>query len=95
MDEALLNELKSMFLKGNQNKYNEIIKALDKDLKLAHRLVHNLKSNAGQIGKTGLQSAAADVERQLVGGINNTTERQLQLLKTELAIVLNELIAEN
>jgi len=84
--------LKLMFAKSNQNKYGEIIKALEEgDIKLAHRLVHTLKSNAGQIGKINLQKAAAAVENQLKGEKNLATGEQLNILEIELTLVLNEI----
>jgi len=84
--------LEKYFVKSNQMKYEEIIMALkDDDIKLAHRMVHSLKSNAGQIGKIRLQSAALAVERQLKDGINSTTEEQLSLLEKELSAALVEL----
>ena len=84
--------LESLFVRSNQNKYNEIIEALERDdIKLAHRLVHSLKSNAGQIGKNILQKAAANVEFQLKDGSKRVTEEQLRNLETEFKIVLTEL----
>jgi HPt (histidine-containing phosphotransfer) domain-containing protein len=91
-DQKFQRELKLLFVKNNQGKYHEIIKALEEDdIKLAHRLVHTLKSNAGQINKTILQQAAANVEHQLKEGKNLVTEEQLKILETELTMVLNEL----
>jgi CheY-like chemotaxis protein len=80
------------FVKDNQKRFDEIAHALKtNDTGLAHRLAHSLKGNAGQIGKTRLQSAAADVELALKDGKNQATEEQLDTLETELNIVLNEL----
>ena len=84
--------LQKMFVKNNQKKYEEIVKALDAgDIKLAHRMVHTLKGNAGQLGKTILQKAAADVEHYLKDGANLVTEEKLKILQAELEFVLNEL----
>ncbi len=92
VDEEFQENLKLLFAKGNHNKYEEIIRALEEDnIKLANRLAHTLKSNAGQIGKTSLQQAAADVEQQLKDGKNLAKEEQLKILETELSRVLNEL----
>jgi HPt (histidine-containing phosphotransfer) domain-containing protein len=92
VDEDFQKNLKLLFVKGNQNKYEEIIRALkENNIKLANRLAHTLKSNAGQIGKTSLQQAAADVEQQLKDGKNLATEEQLKILETELSKVLDEL----
>jgi HPt (histidine-containing phosphotransfer) domain-containing protein len=81
-----------MFIKSNQNKYEEIVKALEEgDIKLAHRLVHGLKSNAGQLGKLSLQKAAAEIEDQLKDGKNEATQKQLTLLKEELNAALEQI----
>ena len=91
-DTEFRRELESVFTESNRGKYNEIIMALETgDIKLAHRLAHTLKSNAGQIGKTSLQSIASDVEYSLKDGKNLVTEEQLKNLKTDLDMVLNEL----
>ncbi|MCL2765244.1 MAG: ATP-binding protein [Treponema sp.] len=90
--ETFQKSLQSLFVRSNQNKFKEITDALEKDdIKHAYRLVHGLKSNAGQIGKTILQKAAAEVERRLKDGERNVTEDQLKILETELKIVLIEL----
>jgi signal transduction histidine kinase/CheY-like chemotaxis protein len=88
----LQRELQIMFLKSNQNKFSEITKALDDgDIKLAHRLAHTLKGNAGHIGQAFLQQAAADVELQLKDGVNMTAPEQMDILEAELEAVLAEL----
>ena len=86
--------LQQYFLQNNQNKYSEIIQTLEEgDLKLAHRMVHNLKSNASQLGMENLRQAASDVESQLRNGINLATEEQLKILDSELSAALKELAA--
>jgi signal transduction histidine kinase/DNA-binding response OmpR family regulator len=91
-DMELQKILKTLFAKNNQKKFSEITEALKADdVKLAHRLAHTLKGNAGQIGKTQLQLAAADVEQVLKSGKNLVTEEQLNTLETELNKVLDEL----
>ena len=91
-DAEFQRELESVFVESNQKKFDEIIMALETDdIKLAHRLAHTLKSNAGQIGKTNLQSAAADVEYRLKDGKKLVTEEQLNNLRIELDRVLIEL----
>jgi CheY-like chemotaxis protein/nitrogen-specific signal transduction histidine kinase len=91
-DEKFQKSLQELFVKNNQNKHEEIVKALeDGDIKLAHRLAHTLKSNAGQIGRTILQQAAADIENRLKDGKNFVMENQLKILEKELTAVLNEL----
>ena len=84
--------LERLFVQSNENKIEEITKALEADdIKLAHRLVHTLKGNAGQIGRVSLQEAAADVEMQLKDGKNLSDPQQVALLKTELDAVLAEI----
>jgi len=91
-DAEFLKSIQIYFVKSNQNKYREIVNALNQgDIKLAHRLAHSLKGNAGQIGKILLQKAAAEVENQLKGGKNLVSDIQLETLATELNVVLSEL----
>jgi signal transduction histidine kinase/CheY-like chemotaxis protein len=91
-DMELQNVLQSLFAKNNQKKYSEITGALEVgDIKLAHRLAHTLKGNAGQIGRTRLQLAATVVEQALKSGNNAVTQEQLRALETELVGVLDEL----
>jgi len=94
-EKNFLISLQLMFYKQNQNKYEEIVQALGaNDIALAHRLVHTLKSNAGQLRKVTLQSAAADVEYQLRDGKNQPTEESLKILRAELDIVFSQLAEE-
>jgi CheY-like chemotaxis protein len=94
-EDILLQKLIPIFLKGNRNKFSEITGALDSgDIKLAHRLAHTLKGNAGQFGKILLQKAAADVEKQLKDGQNLVSPQQLAALETELNAALVELEAQ-
>ena len=91
-DPEFQKSLFKLFYKNNRNKYDEIIKALKVgDIALAHRLAHTLKSNAGQIGKTNLQYAAADIEESLKHGKNHVTEKHLKTLEKEFIITLEEL----
>jgi len=84
-------KFQGLFIKNNNNKYQEIIDALDSnDIVLAHRLVHSLKGDAGQIGKIILQKAALDVEQNLKDGKKLVTAEQLNILKMELDLVLSE-----
>jgi len=84
-------KIQILFVKDNKFKFSELTKALeDNDIKLAHRIAHTLKSNAGQVGKTLLQQAAADIESRLADGKNNVAYEQLNVLETELNIVINE-----
>jgi len=92
MDAEFQRALQILFVKSNKDKFNDITNALQKrDIKLAHRLVHSLKSNAGQLGRTSLQQAAAEMEQQLRAGENFVTEEQLEILNVELSGFLKEL----
>ena len=91
-DTILEKRLKTEFVTGNQTKFHEIASSIETgDIILAHRLAHTLKSNAGLIGKTALQKAAAEVEAALKNSENKTTKPQMDLLNTELTAVLDEL----
>ena len=91
-EDEFQNQLNIEFVKSNQDKYSEITRAIDdEDITLAHRLAHNLKSNAGLIGQTRLQKAAEDVENALKYGNNSTTAPQMNLLRNELAEALEKL----
>ena len=91
-DGKLRKQLQLTFVKDNQGKFKEIRDAIDKnDIKLANRLAHTLKSNAGLIGEPFLQKAAADVESLLKDGNNAVTDNALNTLERELNQVLKEL----
>jgi PAS domain S-box-containing protein len=90
-DMEFQNSLRQLFVSNNQKKYEEIAGALEAgDIKLAHRLAHTLKSNAGQLGKTTLQQIAADMEGRLKGGKNTVTPQQMAALEKELSAALAE-----
>ena len=90
-DNELHRRLIRSFLRNNADIYDRIKKALeDNDIKLAHRLAHTLKSNAGQLNKTSLQQIAMNIEKKLKTGVNYVTEEYLETLKTELDIVFIE-----
>jgi signal transduction histidine kinase/DNA-binding response OmpR family regulator len=81
--EKMKKHLKENFVKDNQNKYAEIKNAIDcGDAELARRLVHTLKSNAGQIGEIRLQEVAAVVEGDI---------KKAEILEAELKLVLEKL----
>jgi CheY-like chemotaxis protein len=100
-NEKLLKYLKVNFVKDNKNKYEEIIKAAsDGDIKLAHRLSHTLKTNAGQIGEKELQEAAFAVEKIFLDSSETFNNEQLEdnvfgVLQAELKLVLGKLEQEN
>jgi len=89
-NDFLRKKLRINFVRNNQAKFGEITGAIDAgDIKLAHRLAHNLKGNAGLIGKAGLQNSAAVVEGLLKDGTIPAAV-QMRSLETELNAVLDE-----
>ena len=93
---VLYDEIHQIFARRFKESYadicHEIETALDSgDIKHAHRLVHNLKSNAGQLRKTSLQIIAAEVEGDLKNEVNNVTKQQMQELERELKKVIEEI----
>jgi signal transduction histidine kinase/CheY-like chemotaxis protein len=91
-EDGLLLDMQTIFVNDNQNKFQEFMDAVNAgDVKQAHRLAHTLKSNAGTIGKTALQTAAARAEELLSGGENRLTKELVNTLKTELDAALKEL----
>ncbi|MCL2765322.1 MAG: ATP-binding protein [Treponema sp.] len=92
-DDELNQKLINNFVSNNRDKYAEIKDAVNAgDIKLAHRLAHTLRSNAGQLKKTLLQKAAGDVENQLKDGKNKITSEKMAVLERELSTVIIELI---
>ena len=98
--------MKFNFVKTNQGKYEEFMQTVKSgDNKLAYRLIHTLKSNAGQIGEKRLQEAAAALEVMLAdehpqsgqqdGAEGRTSllldEKKTNLLQAELNLVLDNL----
>ncbi|MCL2030249.1 MAG: ATP-binding protein [Oscillospiraceae bacterium] len=91
-NEETQRKLRINFVKNHQTVYTEIEEAAAAgDMKLAHRLAHTLKGNAGLIGKTGLKNAAYEVEALLKDGVDAIWDNKMKQLKTELALVLKEL----
>ncbi|MCL2690230.1 MAG: ATP-binding protein [Chitinispirillia bacterium] len=91
-DSELRQKLINKFVKTNKGKFDEISSAINQgDIKLAHRLAHTLKSNAGQLNKPLLQQAAAVVEGLLKDGKNLVMHHQMETLKSELGAVITEL----
>jgi len=91
LENELQQKLIINFVKNNSNKISEIKDAINTgDIKLAHRLAHTLRGNAGQLKKTRLQKAAEDVEMQLKNNINNVSPEQMAVLEKELNAALAE-----
>lgn len=90
-DEILRQKLIKNFVKNNTNFYEVFNNAINSnDIKLAHRMVHTLKSNAGQLRKVLLLQIAAEIEEVLKDDNNNISSQQLEKLRVELETVLNE-----
>jgi CheY-like chemotaxis protein len=88
-EDELLGKLINNFVNNNRDKHKEIVNALSAgDIKLAHRLAHTLKSNAAQLGRTGLQKAAGVIEDLLAKGENRVTPSQLRVFKQELTAAI-------
>jgi CheY-like chemotaxis protein len=86
-DERLHTWLRTHFVKNNQTAAHDIREAAAKgDIKLARRLAHTLKGDAGQIGENGLRHAAAEVEGLLKDG--KAPDAGMNLLEAELREVL-------
>jgi len=94
-DAELKMKLEASFALGSRNRHDELLAALaQNDVDLAFRLAHNLKTNAGLIGRTGLQDAAAKIELELKESRTPTLD-MIQSLKTELDSALKELELRN
>jgi CheY-like chemotaxis protein len=92
MSDELRKKIIVHFVNDNRNTAVEITDALSADdIKTAHRLAHNLKSDAAQTGKILLQQAAEEVEQQLKDGENRVTPQQMAALEMELNAALAEL----
>ena len=89
-DDDFFIKISKHFAKNNQNVYETIQEALnERDFKSAHRITHNLKSNAGHIKQAALQEIARKVEEDLKNETPN--EENLSVLKSELTKTLAEL----
>jgi PAS domain S-box-containing protein len=92
-EDIIIAQLKAEFVKENRDRFMKIKSAIHSgDIILAHRLAHNLKSNAGQIGRVILQKAASDVEAALKEGVNLTTDIKMNSLENALSEALCELM---
>ena len=92
-DSELLHKLKLSFARDNRNRYQEIMESIATgDKEKANRLVHTLKSSAALIGKTRLQDIVTCVEKELKKGLFNVSSNFWLSLKSELSVVLDELM---
>ncbi|MCL2109458.1 MAG: response regulator [Oscillospiraceae bacterium] len=88
----LQRKLRESFFKTNQNKFAEITAAIEaNDIETAHRLTHSLKSNAGQIFKTPLQTIAKEVEFLLKAERLPIPPGKMAILEKQLNEVIDEL----
>jgi len=88
-EKRVIKLLKTNFVKSNQNTFSDFVACLDNgELRTAHRMVHTLKSNAGQIGEKRLHLTAAFTEAMLKDGVNKLKDEHLINLETELNAVL-------
>ena len=92
-ENELRQKLINRFVKNYRGAFNEIRDAINADdIKLAHRIVHTLKSNAGQLKKTCLQQIAEEIENSLKDEKNFVTPQQIQALEIELKAAITELM---
>ena len=85
-------KMRFSFVKNNHSKFREITEAIQSnDIEKAHLLVHSLKGNAGIIGKTGLQNAAAEIEDLLKHKKIPVPKDKMDRFEKELNLVINEL----
>ena len=90
-DKELLEELKLLFAKTNQDTVENITRFLEQgNIKYAHMLVHNLKSSALLIDKVRLSNISKEVERCLNKAEMPSSEL-IGELRSELRLVLDEL----
>jgi len=90
-EEKLRKKLIVNFVSSNCRIFEDITNAINsEDIKLAHRLVHTLKSNAGQLNKYDLSQISDEIEDNLKDGKNLVTQEQIDKLKKELQEVLAE-----
>ncbi|MDR2696049.1 MAG: response regulator [Deltaproteobacteria bacterium] len=86
-DAKLHHRLMARFVADGQSRYEDITRALGAgDVKLAHRLVHTVKSNAGLLGETRLQQAAELVERLLAGGKMPVAPEHMHMRALDVAL---------
>ena len=93
-DEDMLRmKMQLSFVKRNKSIVDEIEQALSvSDMKLAHRLIHTLRGNAGQIGEVKLQSISAEIEAVLKNE-ERPTAKLLAELECEFSVVYEKLSA--
>jgi len=94
-DAEVLKQLQVYFVKSNQDTFAKIKQAIKSgDYKLAHRLTHSLKSNAGQINEKQLQDAAGIVEDSLEAVSAAEAEAAAELESAAMAAEAGSVMAE-
>ncbi|MCL2096354.1 MAG: PAS domain-containing protein, partial [Oscillospiraceae bacterium] len=79
-DEETRRRLEINFVKNNRTICEEILNAAAAgDMKLAHRLAHTLKGNAGPIGKNELKNAAYELEHLPKDGTDAVWDNKMKL----------------
>jgi HPt (histidine-containing phosphotransfer) domain-containing protein len=93
LNNELFDKLTTYFVRDNKEIFKMITGAIEAgDIKLAHRLVHTLKSSAGILGKETLQKTAEDIELKLLkNGDYSVSLEEMNNLEEEINTVLNEL----
>ena len=90
-EEIFLNSLRVEFVKTNANKMQELKDArLKGDIETAHRIAHTLKTNALQLNKKSLANIADKIELSLKNFTDNIDNNEIDILETELGLVLEE-----
>ncbi|MCL2577763.1 MAG: transporter substrate-binding domain-containing protein [Defluviitaleaceae bacterium] len=92
-EDELYKKLQISFITNNKNLLSEIKEALAaNNITIAHRLMHNLKSNAGYLGITDLQEVAAEIESLLKNELLPIPKTLMTLLESKLTSLLAELM---
>jgi PAS domain S-box-containing protein len=89
---SLYFSLLRKFLRGNRGTSADIRRALDSgDATTAQRLAHTVKGVAGNLGATGLQTCAADLEQAIR---ENRSRRETGALLSLFDVALGDVLAE-
>ena len=79
------------FVKNNKNRYALITDAIESgDIKLAHRMAHSLKADAGFIGRIKLQRYAGEIEG-LLKEEKPVPDALMDIFETELRLALEDI----
>ncbi|MCL2718821.1 MAG: response regulator [Lachnospiraceae bacterium] len=90
-EDELRQKLIGRFVENYRDAFWVITAAInDGDISLAHRITHNLKSNAGQLNKKLLQKAAEEVEHALKNSKNLVAPQQMEIFEKELNAAIKE-----